>query len=184
MTFETKLTRDHYERFHALMIAGVHDGRIAQSHHPDFRVIVMYGIAIILFMAGLLTRPEIIGFVLIGGALGFCFSWWVSGLIQKFQIRQYRKKFAPQEDDPLLLPHIHRFGEQTIECRSEASQTIYQARKLRKLVEESELLLIFRSPREAIIYPKEQLPGGGLDHIHRWAESNGLAIESWPPAAS
>lgn len=168
MTFEITLSPKDYERYLSLMVGGAYDGKMKQSHHPDFKSTVMLSVAIILFMAGMLARTTPTGPAISGTAVGFCLAWGIMLLIQRLQLGQYRGKFAPGEDDPLFDRTTYTLEDGRIRWSTDSGQSSWSSKRLLKWVDDEELFLLFKSNREAHVFPKQQLGRDQQDFIRQW----------------
>lgn len=172
MTFEITLNEAHYNRYVGLLLGGAYDGKIAKSHYPDFKCIVMVTTAIVMFMAGALAPWDTMQIALRGCAIGFCLGWLVTFLIEKIQLSQYRRKFAPTANDPLFNITTYNLDDQNICWRTNSGENTYAAKQLHKLADDEQLVLLFKSNREAFIFPKDQLNEEHLDFIRSWASTH------------
>ena len=181
MTIEITLTKEHYDHYCALVRLGVYYDKTKQALQPDFMITILFGVSLVIFAAGFLTPNELFSRLLIGSAFGFVLFWASAYLISWVQSKSVQKLVEPMEDDPLFAPIEFTFTDDAIEFKNDFGNGHYKAAKFNKFVDEYEMLLLFRSNREAYIFPKDQLSENQIVFLQEWAKER---IPSGPTSHS
>ena len=172
MTFEITLNQTHYKRCVSLMVRGAYDGKNTIANQAVLNWTVMALFAIVMFLAGALAPWDTVQIALRGCAIGFCLGWLASFTTNKILIRNYASKFTPAEDDPLFHKTTYTLDDQNIRWQTNSGEGAYVAKQLHKLADDEQVLLLFKSNREAFIFPKDQLNEEQVDFIRNWASTH------------
>ena len=168
MTVEITLNKEHYETFCALLRHGVYVEKQKQTLQKDFAPIILICIILAFVVAGRLT-PSPFDMLLSGAAIG-CVVFWISAtVIAWIQNKGLKELIGPAEDDPLFNTTEYTFTDELLEAKSGSGGSHYPISKLKKYVVWGDLIMVFKSNREAYLFPKEQLSDAQIAFIEDWA---------------
>jgi hypothetical protein len=171
MKIEIQLSEEHYRHFLALLAGGAFDGKIKQSHYGDFAPTILFGTFILLIMSALLVPREVIPVDLLSVAMGVLLGWLILYLITKFNIKQSRQKFFPEDDDPAFCPTSYTIEDDRIAWKTKDGQGFTSSTTLKKYFEDDSLILLFQSNQRAFIFPKNQIPEETIKSLRYWASN-------------
>lgn len=169
MKVEVEITPDDYKHFLLLVLSGVYDGKIKQSHFAEFEPVVNILIISALIIANFTIPKDVMAIDLFSVSLGVMLAWFTTTTIRSLKIKQGKQTFFPDPEDPVFARTTYSFEDTKILWNSTASSGSYDTFTLKKVFEDDQLLLLFQSNNRALVFPKDQLGKAQIDFIRQWS---------------